>query len=442
MNRSILIIDDNPLVCEDVRKILHTNIRASSLAEARAALFEDTPQDDLHEGFEVDCAGQGQTGLAMVERAVQRGCPYAVAFVDMLMPPGWDGIETIASLWRADPALEIVLCTAFTDLLWDRLMPQFGPTDKLLVLRKPFDNIEVWQLASALTQKWHLAQQGRHQLAAFQEMVEQHRQERQTVHDHLQSAITQRQQAEAALAHRPRAGVRSKADLERFAFTTSYELQESLHMVTSYLHLLAQDYRGRLDATADEFIAYAVDGPAWMQRLMQDLLAYWRMATQPQAFAPTDGEQVLTLALANLQGAIAESGAVVTHDPLPTVMVDAAQCVQVVQHLIANAIKFRSAQPPHVHMTATRQAGEWVFAVRDNGMGLDPAHAALIFELFQRLHSGPAYPGTGLGLAMCKKIIERHRGRIWVESHPGQGATFFFTIPAQAASSEEINSEC
>ena len=200
MNRLILVIDDNPLVCEDFRKILHTNIRASSLAEARAALFEETPQDDLQEGFEVDCADQGQTGLAMVESAVQRGCPYAVAFVDMLMPPGWDGIETIDYLWHADPELEIVMCTAFTDLLWDRLTQQFGHTDKLLVLRKPFDNIEVWQLASALTQKWHLAQQGKRQLASLQEMVERRRQELQMVHERLQSAITQRQQDEAALA--------------------------------------------------------------------------------------------------------------------------------------------------------------------------------------------------------------------------------------------------
>ena len=282
MNRLILVIDDNPLVCEDFRKILQTNISASSLAEARAALFEDTPQDDLQEGFEVDCADQGQTGLTMVESGVQRGCPYAVAFVDMLMPPGWDGIETIDYLWRADPELEIVMCTAFTDLLWDRLTQQFGHTDKLLILRKPFDNIEVWQLASALTQKWHLAQQGKRQLASFQEMVEQHRQELQTVNERLQSVITQRQQAEAALAQRTRDWARSKADLERFAFTTSHDLQESLHLVTSYLHLLAQDYRGRLDATADEFIAYAVDGPAWMQRLIQDLLAYWRVETQPQ----------------------------------------------------------------------------------------------------------------------------------------------------------------
>lgn len=432
MNRLILVIDDNPLVCEDFRKILQTNIRASSLARARAALFEDTLPDDVQEGFEVDCAEQGQIGLAMVENGVQRGRPYAVAFVDMLMPPGWDGIETIDYLWRADPALEIVMCTAFTDLLWDRLTQQFGHTDKLLILRKPFDNIEVWQLASALTQKWHLAQQGNRQLVSLQEMVEQHRQDLQIMSERLQSAITQRQQAEEALAQRTRDWVRSKADLERFAYTTSHDLQESLHMMTSYLRLLAQDYRGRLDATADAFIAYAVDGPAWMQRLIQALLAYWRVETQPQAVAPTDGEQVLTLALANLQGAMAESGAMVTHSPLPTVMVDAAQFVQLMQNLIENALKFRSTQPPQVHITATRQEGEWVFAVRDNGIGLDPAHAGHIFELLQRLHSGGEYPGTGLGLAICQKIVERHGGRIWVESQPGNGATFFFTIPTQA----------
>jgi two-component system, NtrC family, sensor kinase len=438
MNRLILVIDDNPLVCEDFRKILQTNIRASSLAEARAALFEDTPQDDLQEGFEVDYADQGQTGLAMVESAVQRSCPYAVAFVDMLMPPGWDGIETITYLWQADPELEIVMCTAFTDLLWDRLTEQFGHTDKLLILRKPFDNIEVWQLASALTQKWHLAQQARRQLASFHDMVEQHRQELQMVNEHLQAAITQRQQAEEALAQRTHDWAHSRADLERFAYTTSHDLRESLHMVTSYLHLLAQDYRGRLDATADAFIASVVDGPAWMQRLIQELLTYWRVETQPQVFAPIDGEQVLTLALANLQGTIAASGAVVTHTPLPTVMVDAAQFVQLVQHLLENAIKFRSTQPPHVHLTVTRQEVEWVFAVCDNGIGLDPAHAEHIFGLWQRLHSDTAYPGTGLGLAICKKIVERHGGRIWVESQPENGATFFFTIPIQAPSSEDV----
>jgi two-component system NtrC family sensor kinase len=192
-SRWILVIDDNPDICEDFRKILQRNARASSLLEARATLFEDTPQDEEPEGFEVDCADQGQTGLAMVQSALQRGCPYAVAFVDMLMPPGWDGFETIDHLWNIDPELEIVICTAFADLVQDRLTQRLEHSDKLLILRKPFDNIEVWQLASVLTQKWHLAQQVKHQLPALTAMVEQLTQELQEVRARLQAAMRQRQ---------------------------------------------------------------------------------------------------------------------------------------------------------------------------------------------------------------------------------------------------------
>jgi CheY-like chemotaxis protein len=151
LNQSILVIDDNTAICEDFRKILTSDASAASLVAARAALFEDTPVDDPPGGFEVDCADQGQTGLTMMQSALQRGCPYAVVFVDMLMPPGWDGIETVDQLWRVDPELEIVICTAFTNLLQDRLAAHLEHSDKLLILRKPFDNIEVWQLAKVLT---------------------------------------------------------------------------------------------------------------------------------------------------------------------------------------------------------------------------------------------------------------------------------------------------
>jgi two-component system, NtrC family, sensor kinase len=192
-SRWILVIDDNPAVCEDFRKILQPNARTSSLLAARAALFEDTSLDETPEGFEVDCADQGQTGLAMVQSALQRGSPYAVAFVDMLMPPGWDGLETIDHLWSVDPELEIVICTAFADLVQDRLTQRLENSDKLLILRKPFDNIEVWQLASVLTQKWHLGQQVKHQLPALTAMVEQLTQELQEVRQRLQTAMTQRQ---------------------------------------------------------------------------------------------------------------------------------------------------------------------------------------------------------------------------------------------------------
>jgi two-component system, NtrC family, sensor kinase len=192
-SRRILVIDDNSAICDDFRKILQRNARASSLLAARAALFEDTPLDEAPEDFEVDCTDQGQTGLAMVQSALQGGYRYAVAFVDMVMPPGWDGLETIDHLWDADPELEIVICTAFADLLQDRFTQRLENSDKLLILRKPFDTIEVWQLASVLTQKWHLAQQVKNQLPALTATVEQLTQELQEVRERLQTAMTRRQ---------------------------------------------------------------------------------------------------------------------------------------------------------------------------------------------------------------------------------------------------------
>jgi len=242
--------------------------------------------------------------------------------------------------------------------------------------------------------------------------------------------ITERKQAEDALARQARDLTRSNADLEQFAYVASHDLQEPLRMVTSYLQLLQRRYQGQLGEDADEFIAFAVDGATRMQRLIQDLLAYSRVGTQGEAFVPTDCEQVLARVLSNLHMTLAESQAVVTHDPLPTVPADAAQIAQVLQNLLSNALKFRSAEPPRVHVTATRQESAWVFAVRDNGIGLDPEYAERIFVIFQRLHGRTEYPGTGIGLAICKKIVERHGGRIWVDSRPGHGATFCFTLPS------------
>jgi signal transduction histidine kinase len=223
---------------------------------------------------------------------------------------------------------------------------------------------------------------------------------------------------------------RSNSDLQQFAYVASHDLQEPLRMVASYTQLLAKRYKGKLDADADEFIAYAVGGASRMQKLIQDLLSYSRVDTQGQAGEPTPVGSVLDYALGNLRAALEESRAEVTRDPLPTVMADERQLLQVFQNLLSNALKFRGEQPPRVHVSAERRGNEWVFSVRDNGIGIDPQYAGRIFVVFQRLHNISEYPGTGIGLAICKKIVERHGGRIWMESQPGQGATFYFTLPA------------
>jgi light-regulated signal transduction histidine kinase (bacteriophytochrome) len=200
-------------------------------------------------------------------------------------------------------------------------------------------------------------------------------------------------------------------------------------MVSSYTQLLARRYKGKLDTNADEFIAFAVDGANRMQMLINDLLAFSRVGTRGKDFQPVDCTACFELALANLKAAIEESGAVVTHDPLPTVMVDKMQIGQLFQNLIGNAVKYHGVEPTRVHVSAEQKGNDWVFSVRDNGIGIDPQYAERIFVIFQRLHTREEYSGTGIGLAICKKIVERHRGRIWVESQVGAGATFYFTLP-------------
>jgi light-regulated signal transduction histidine kinase (bacteriophytochrome) len=223
---------------------------------------------------------------------------------------------------------------------------------------------------------------------------------------------------------------RSNAELERFAYVASHDLQEPLRMVTSYTQLLAKRYKGQLDTDADEFIEFAVDGARRMQQLINDLLTYSRAGSQGGPLAPTESREVLQRALGNLRMAIEESGAVVSSDQLPAVLADQSQLTQVLQNLIGNAIKFRGDAAPRIEVSATNGGPNWTFAVRDNGIGIDPQYADRIFALFQRLHTRAEYPGTGIGLTICKKIIERHGGRMWVESRPREGATFYFTLRA------------
>ena len=241
--------------------------------------------------------------------------------------------------------------------------------------------------------------------------------------------ITKRKQTEEAMERYAEELARSNAELEQFAYVASHDLQEPLRMVVSYLQLLKKRYRDKLDTDAEEFIEFAVDGATRMRKLTDDLLEYSRVGTRGKEFKPTDLEAVFDDAVANLKSQIEENGTVLTHEPLPTVMVDDIQLTQLYQNLIGNAIKFRSDRPPEIHVEAERKDGEWLFSVEDNGIGIDSKHAERIFVLFQRLHGRREYTGTGMGLAICKKIVERQGGRIWVESEPGKGSTFYFTIP-------------
>jgi PAS domain S-box-containing protein len=253
---------------------------------------------------------------------------------------------------------------------------------------------------------------------------------------------TERRLAEEKLRQQTKELERSNRELEQFAYVASHDLQEPLRLVSSYVQLLARRYRGKLDEDADEFITFAVEGANRMKSLITDLLTYSRVGTHGKELVPVAMDGVFKRVTESLQLAIDDKGATVTCDPLPEVLGDNVQMVQLLQNLIGNAIKFHGAEPPRVHVGVRKQGGHWLFSVRDNGIGIEPQYLERIFVIFQRLHNRAEYPGTGIGLAICRKIIERHGGQIWVESAPGKGATFYFTLqPAEGWAPESAPAE-
>ncbi len=228
--------------------------------------------------------------------------------------------------------------------------------------------------------------------------------------------------------------VRSNGELQQFAYVASHDLQEPLRMVASYLQLLERRYKDQLDADASQFIAFAVEGIRRMYTLINDLLEYSQIEARGRVFKPTDCSVVVSRVVEVLRPEIEQAGATVSHNGLPVVTGDAAQLTEIFEQLINNAIKFRGERPPIVQIWAERKKDEWLFAVRDNGVGIALQYMQRVFIIFQRLHVREQYPGNGIGLAICKKIVERHAGQIWVESTLGQGSTFYFTLPIVASS--------
>jgi signal transduction histidine kinase len=381
-------------------------------------IVDDTPANvrvlaeylDGH-GFNVTVAQDGEEGL---ERA-RFGRPDLV-LLDAMMP-GWDGFETCRRL-KADPAtsaIPVIFMTALSEVGDKVRAYEAGGVD---YITKPFHAEEV--LARVNT---HLA------LRNMQRQLQER-------NEALLRDVRERERAEQVLAERSRELARSNAELERMAYIASHDLQEPLRMVASYVQLLERRYMGQLDADAHEFIGFAVDGARRMQALIDDLLTISRVDTKGRPLQRVELGEALDAALRSLRIAIDERNAKVQADPLPAVLGDAAQLTQVFQNLLSNAVKFCQASAPLVEISARRDGAQWRICVRDNGIGVPEEHRERIFGMFQRLHGRREYAGTGIGLAICQKIVERHGGSIWVEAAQGGGSVFIFTL--QAAGTEEV----
>jgi signal transduction histidine kinase len=430
----------------------------SSEPKGNILLVDDRPENLLVLEVTLEELGQNLVAATSGQQALKQllDQDFAVVLLDIQME-GLDGFET-ARLIRAQKRSRhtpIIFMTAYEI---DRFSPEnayaLGAVDYLLkpivpdILRaKVASFVELFQKteqvkrqAERLRQMEHreferrldeeklrLAEERYHETCRLNAELERHVRERtldlEAANRELQREVAEHQRTAAELR-------RSNRELEQFAYVASHDLREPLRKVRIYLQLLQERYRGRLDDKAEQFIAHAVDSAGRMQALVNDLLAYARVGSRGNQPGPTDCVAAYDQAVANLEAAIRESEAVVTRTALPTVRGDSVQMVQLFQNLLANAIKFRTDRIPAVHVMAERRGSVWRFAVRDNGIGIDPQDGGRLFVLFQRLHRTQEYPGTGLGLAICKKIVERHGGEIGVESEPGRGASFWFTLPA------------
>ena len=364
--------------------------------------------DDLPANLELVAGSLEQHGYHVVvaqagDEALERAMLVrpALILLDVMMP-GINGFETCRRLKMHDELRDIpVVFMSARAEVGDKLAGfSIGAVD---YVTKPVDSAEL--LARVET---HLA------LATLRRQLAAQNQQ-------LQREIATREQAQAALQ-------RSNAELEQLAYAASHDMQEPLRMIASYLQLIERRYTDRLDADGHEFIGFAVEGAKRMQALINDMLAYSRVGTKGRAPAPVEAAEVMRVVREQLRLAIDEAGAEIELGPLPRVQGDAAQLVQLLQNLLSNALKFRGPAPPRIRVDCSAVPGGWCFSVRDNGIGIAPEYGERIFVMFQRLHSRKAYPGTGIGLALCKRIVERHGGRIWVEPADGGGSVFKFTL--------------
>jgi len=385
----------------------------TTASDAQGAVRSILIVDDVSVNLQLVTAQLEARGyLALIARggreAIQRAefAQPDLILLDVVMP-GMDGFETCRRLKQSDVTRDIpvIFMTALANT--DDKVEGFraGGVD---YVTKPLNAEEV--LARVDT---HLTL-----YALRQQLASQNQQ--------LRQEIAARELVQAALR-------RSNAELEQLAYVASHDMQEPLRMVASYLQLVAERYGDALDADGHEFIGYAVDGAKRMQALISDMLTYSRVSTRARPIEPTDSARIIATAERHLQVAIEEAGAEITRGELPVVLGDEVQLLQLFQNLIGNAIKFRGHAAPRVHVTAEPAEDGWRFSVTDNGIGIAPEYFERIFVLFQRLHGRREYPGTGIGLALCKRIVERHGGRIWVESTQGQGSVFRFTLPRVSA---------
>lgn len=424
----ILVVDDSPDIHKDFQTILLEEEESTTLSTLRDEVFGDHSRMHVSKSlYDLDFASQGKDGCEKVKQACSESRPYELAFVDMRMPPGWDGLKTIEHIWEIDPNVQVVICTAYSDYSWGEISERLGRSENLLILKKPFDSAEVAQLASALTEKWVLARQASLKTEQLEQMVKERTDELTRANEQLKAEIAERREAELKQAELIEKVDSINKELKDFASIVSHDLKAPLRGIKSLANWILDDCSDKLGEQGNEQMNLLLGRVERMYRLIDGVLQYSIIGRTEEKPAQVSLDKFIPEIIDMLVPP--KHVAVTVESGMPVIEFEETQIMQLFQNLLGNAIKYMDKPQGRIRVACVEQDSFWTFSVSDNGPGIEEKHFERIFKMFQALAVSEQCEGTGVGLTVAKKIVELHGGKIWVESKVGEGSTFFFTLP-------------
>jgi signal transduction histidine kinase len=424
----ILVVDDNPNIHKDFQTILLEEEESTMLSTLRSEVFGDNNREPANKSvYELDFACQGKEGCEKVKQACSEKRPYELAFVDMRMPPGWDGLKTIEHIWQIDPNVQVVICTAYSDYSWGEISERLGRSENLLILKKPFDSAEVAQFASALTQKWVLARRAALKTEELEERVKERTDALTQINEQLKQEIAERIEAEQKQAELIEKVDNINKELKDFASVVSHDLKAPLRGIKSLATWILDDCSDQLGDQGKEQINLLLGRVERMYNLIDGVLQYSIVGRTEENVTQVNLNKFVPEIIDMLVPP--ENITVTVENDLPAIECEETQIMQLFQNLLNNAIKYMDKPQGRIRVGCVEEDGVWKFSVSDNGPGIEEKYFEKIFKMFQVVSVSEDQQGTGVGLTVAKKIVELHGGRIWVESKAGEGSTFFFTLP-------------